>query len=148
MPEVTFYVLPTSDSRGRLLFVCRLLEKLHRENLLPVYVTVADDVEAQQLDDLLWTFRQGSFVPHRCVSGDADIAPEEWPILIGQHLIIPTAWRHAIVVNLALTCPDGITDCPRLLEIVDDDPAIRQAGRERFRHYRGQGWSIKTHHIE
>jgi len=145
MPDVTFYVLATSEERARLVFVCRLAEKIYRENL-PVYVTAANDKQAQQLDDLLWTFRQGSFIPHQCDQGDG-VAPDDWPILIGQQAV-PPAWQRAIVVNLAPTCPEGITECPRLLEIVDHDPSIRQAGRERFRRYRDWGWSIETHHIE
>src|SRR5882672_4387346 len=63
MPRVDFYVLEGSEPRPRLVYACRLAEKAF---LLEQRVSILTDSaeDAQQLDDLLWTFRDRSFVPH------------------------------------------------------------------------------------
>ena len=45
-----------------------------------VQMVVADQEQAVRLDDLLWTFRPGSFVPHGFLKGDKDDLPP--PVVI------------------------------------------------------------------
>jgi len=68
MTRIDFYLL-TGDAAGgetaisKDMAVCRLTNKAfllgHR-----VYIHTADAAEAQRLDNLLWTFSAGSFIPH------------------------------------------------------------------------------------
>ena len=40
-----------------------------------VYAHASSDKDANQFDEMLWTFRQGSFVPHERVNGETQAAP-------------------------------------------------------------------------
>ena len=64
--RVDFYVLKSAAARQRWNFACRLTEKAYLQDLNIVIVsdTLAD---AQALDELLWTFNERSFIPHKAV---------------------------------------------------------------------------------
>ncbi len=73
--RIDFYVLPATDVGARLHFTCRLTEKVygmqHR-----IHAHMGSSGQARELDELLWTFRQGSFLPHSLsVSATDALAP-------------------------------------------------------------------------
>lgn len=144
MTRVDFYILGTSSDEARLKIACRLAEKAMRQHQ-QVFLYPASTGEARRLDDVLWTFSQGSFVPHRIVSGsDSCTWPE--PVLIGpEH---PSAGaRHEVLINLADEVPEFFSRYERVAEIVDGDTARRERGRERFRFYRDRGYELNTHQL-
>jgi DNA polymerase-3 subunit chi len=142
MPEVSFYLLPTSSGHERDLFACKLVEKAYRNGDFPYVLTGSPEV-SQQLDDLLWTFRAGSFIPHQIYNGEL---PElEKLILIGANQP-PEPWRKTII-NLSPHCPDDFMTAQRILEIIDDHEETKALGRSRFRHYQQAGIEIVTHKI-
>ena len=115
MARVDFYLLPDRAPNSRPLLACRLTEKAfslgHR-----VYIHVESTQQAQYLDDLLWTFRQGSFIPHSvCPAPDGD----DMPVLIG--------WRdepegaREVLVNLTHEAPAFFERFDRVAELVDQD---------------------------
>ena len=63
MARVDFYILAQPDERERQLLACKLAEKAWRPDH-SVYIHTRDPADAEHLYDLLWTFRDGSFVPH------------------------------------------------------------------------------------
>ncbi len=67
MTRVDFYVLPNVRREGRMVLACKIAEKAvtsdHR-----IFVHAADATQARRLDDLMWTFRDGSFLPHVIVA--------------------------------------------------------------------------------
>ena len=70
MTRIDFYSL-TEDSGGdRFLLTCRLVQRARGDGLR-VYIETADAPTARQLDRLLWTFRDESFLPHGLV-GETD----------------------------------------------------------------------------
>ena len=140
MERADFYVLEGSDSRERWKFACREIERafLAEERVLVCFDT-AD--ELARFDELLWTFADRSFVPHEPVTAESDW--EESPVLLSAGAAPPSPPQ--LIVNLATAVPAGVASAVRVLEIVDDDPARRQAGRERFRQYRAMGVEPTTH---
>ncbi len=138
--RVDFYILQSDSESGRLFFACRLAEKAYGLGNV-VYAHTGDDGKAGELDEMLWTFRQGSFVPHEVLSDK----PPRAPVRIG------TAQRHLdtgdLLINLAGEVPGFAEQFTRIAEIVDNDPAIRSASRERFRRYREMGIEPVTHNI-
>ena len=80
MARVDFYVLPGSREIARQQFACRLAEKAYRLEH-SVHIHVDDRAAMQRVDDLLWTFRDGSFVPHEIAESSA--ARPESPVTIG-----------------------------------------------------------------
>ncbi len=143
--RVDFYVQQGAGAEGLARLACRLLEKAWIAGQTAcVYDPHADSLET--LDRLLWTFSDGSFVPHeRLVSGTAAVqAPPEAPIVLT--LARPPAdLPRALLLNRASTVPEFATEFERVIELVDDEPARREAGRARFRAYRQLGCEPQTH---
>lgn len=140
MTRVDFYILPPGDERQRLVFACSLSEKAYRQGL-KVYLRAGDDTTARQLDQLLWTFRQGSFVPHAVL--EKTDAAENFPVLIGTGPAAPKT--TSLTINLAPEFLEEGPNHPRVAELIGHDESSRIAGRARFRRYRELGLSPETH---
>ena len=80
MTQVDFYVLKDDSALHRVQFACRLADKAYRLGHR-VYIHTESAEQTRQLDDLLWTFQQNSFVPH-CVYQDAGDTPP--PVLLAH----------------------------------------------------------------
>jgi DNA polymerase-3 subunit chi len=138
--QVDFYILEAARPGGRLNFACRLSEKAYSLGNA-VYAHTASEQDARRLDELMWTFRQGSFVPHeRQTSGESTA-----PVSIGT----PEACRHEgeVLINLCNNVPEFATGFVRIAEIVDGTESGKAAGRQRFRQYREMGLEPETHTI-
>jgi DNA polymerase-3 subunit chi len=139
---VDFYVLAAAGQNSRLQFACRLTEKAYSQNH-QVYAHTASSDEARELDELLWTFRQGSFIPHQLVSETAD---ERTPVKIGTPACAVDSGE--LLINLAPAAPAFTANFSRVAEIIDASEASKEAGRERFRQYRAMGYTPVTHTID
>jgi len=95
--KVDFYVLGAADARARLLTACRLAEKAWDQGLR-VAVRTSSPAEAAELDDLLWTFSDRSFVPHGTWPAEPAFAAAT-AVLIGTGAL-PESHRD-VLVNLA-----------------------------------------------
>lgn len=140
MARVDFYILAQAVPQSRLMFACRLAEKAWRLDNT-VHILAGDEQAARDLDELLWTFRDGSFVPHeRIGAGDA-----ESPVTIGtpHH----NCAGKDLLINLADDMPRAIDAFPRIAELVTSDEETRVAGRRRFAEYREQGHELATHKV-
>jgi DNA polymerase III subunit chi len=135
-----FYVLEGGDARVRWRFACQEIEKafLAEQRVL---VWLDNDADLAAFDDLLWTFADRSFIPHEALSPASSW--DETPVLLSATAVPEPAPQ--VIVNLAAGLPPGAAQATRVVEIVDDDAARRQAGRERFRQYRALGVEPVTH---
>lgn len=136
MTEVVFHT-GVGDKLG---YVCRLLRKAYRHGAR--VVVRADPADLARLDPLLWTFEQLEFVPHaRLRPGEPvndTLAPT--PIwLVDDGAAAP---RAEVLVNLGPGSVDRIGGYERVIEIVGEDAADRQAGRQRWRQYERQGQPV------
>ncbi len=142
MAEAKFYILPTQSQQERYVFACRVIEKAFR-NQLCCYVSTDTAQQSQVLDNLLWTFRPGSFVPHEIYEGKT---PEfEQTILIGSQAV-PENWKK-MIVNLSSHYPDDLAQTDLVVEVLDNSAEIKQAGRKRYRQYVQAEFEITTHKI-
>ena len=139
--RVDFYVLETSDPASRLRFACRLTEKAYTLNNR-TYAHVDSAARARELDELLWTFRAGSFVPHQVEPVDPE---SPTPVTIGHSPDCDASGD--LLINLAGSIPSFFDRFERVAEIVDASEAGRQAGRTRFAFYRDNGYEPNTHKI-
>jgi DNA polymerase-3 subunit chi len=142
--RVDFYVLKSAAAKQRWAFACRLTEKAYLKDLKIVIVndTLAD---AKSLDELLWTFNEGSFIPHQiCLDGQS--ADPATPV----HLTVESAALPAadLLVNLAQRLPAQLERYARIVEIIDADEERRRLGRERFKAYRDLKLPLETHQID
>ena len=141
MTRVDFYILaePGLDRVQRL--ACRLTEKAWR-NGLTVFVNTASELEAQRTDDLLWTYRQDSFIPHALYTQYAEGRP---PVVVGDGSKPEVPFD--VLINLAHGVPAFFQGFGRVIELVGGNPADRQQGRERYRLYRDQGCELQSHNL-
>lgn len=142
MLKIDFYILPEANSLQRLQFACRLIEKAYRQKHR-IYIHTLDEKEAHQLDELLWTYREDSFLPHNLHGEGPTLTP---PIQIGVN-VTPENHRD-IMINLSNTVPDCHTQFARILELVSNETSSQEAARERFRFYRAQGFELNTHKLQ
>lgn len=143
MTEIDFYVLDAVGPDAGLVFACRLAEKAVDRGH-HVLIRPPSPADARRLDELLWTFSQGSFLPHKIVSA-AGPAPLE-PVLIDDGPG-PAGERWDLLINLGQDVPEYFSRYARLAEVVDGDEGRRAQGRERFRYYRDRGYSLQTRKI-
>jgi DNA polymerase-3 subunit chi len=142
MAEISFYILPSELTQERDEFACKLIEKAYRSGCF-CYVLTDNAAQSQKIDDLLWTFRAGSFIPHQIYTGE--LPALEKVILIGS-LDVPELWQK-IVINLSSYCPKQFDNIERILEILDNSEATKELGRNRYRQYQQSDITITTHKI-
>ncbi len=145
MAEVRFYTLG-GDAAPRLKKVCSLIEQafLDGERVL---VWLEDAAALTQFDNLLWTFGDRAFVPHEMLAADPASCEAPVQLFAGAELPAATLTGHfTTLVTLREQAAAAALSFNTVIEVVDADPAVRAAGRARFRFYRDHG--VTPQHIE
>jgi DNA polymerase-3 subunit chi len=142
--QVDFYICDGDSDDARLKLACKIVDKATQLDH-HVFVHVASEDEARQLDELLWTFSQASFIPHRIVREALEAPPPE-PVLIGVNQS-PAPGRWEVLVNLAPEVPEFFSRYERVAEVVDANAERRAQSRERYRFYRDRGYKLNTHQV-
>jgi DNA polymerase-3 subunit chi len=141
-PRIDFYVTEDSGEAARLRLACRVAEKAYLARQR-VVVFCDDPAVLPRFDEMLWTFGEGSFVPHDTVTREgaecaAPIALTTGPLPEGE-------WQ--VLVNLGATAPACYPRFERVAEFLDARPDVRAAGRERFKTYRANSIEPHTHNV-
>ena len=136
MTKVDFYILNTGSQEQ---LACKLVEKAyslgHR-----IYIHTANEAQAKHMDELLWTYSPGSFLPHqRYRPGEQ----ADSPIVVGSAEAPET--DSEVLVNLAPAVPLFFSRFLRVAELVAPNDQAKQQGRERFRFYRDRGYPLDSH---
>jgi DNA polymerase-3 subunit chi len=139
--QVDFYISDSDFGDARLRLACKIADEA-TDLGKQVFIHSTSGDEARQLDELLWTFSQGSFIPHRIVHGELDHPPLE-PVLIGVNQT-PSPGRWDVLINLAPEVPEFFSRYERVAEVVDANAARREQSRERYRFYRDRGYPLNT----
>ena len=132
-----FYILTEDNPSARYPIVCRLTEKAYRFDH-QLYIHTESQQQAQQLDDLLWTYRDISFIPHTLYEQGANAS-------------VQIGWQSMgmdckdILINLSETVPDFFHNFQRIIEIVPQDPHWKIHTRQHYTHYRDHGCELQTH---
>jgi DNA polymerase III subunit chi len=142
MARVDFYLLKQEGTQSRNAFACRLAEKAYRLKHT-VHIHTVSREDAERLNDLLWTFRDGSFVPHDLLG--ADTVSRTPPVTIGSG-DDPVEPRD-LLINLGGAIPPCAETFARVAELVSSDEASKQESRKRFATYRDQGHTLETHDV-
>jgi DNA polymerase-3 subunit chi len=139
--RVDFYILDDPSPSARLKLACKLAEKAYLA-AQTVLVWHTDPAELRAFDEMLWTFHDGSFVPHEMLAGGA---VAEAPVCLSAG-VTPSA-NVDIIINLAADLPPCLAQTRRIAEIIDGDDTRRRAGRARFKVYRELGVQPASHNI-
>ncbi|WP_144638708.1 DNA polymerase III subunit chi [Bordetella genomosp. 13] len=135
-------------------------------------VYCSDGRRLSAFDRMLWAFDDISFVPH--VLANDPLAPDTPVVLTAADPALALARRPAApdasapdasapgastpeapapdapetwLLNLDDACPPNYDGFARLLEFVSDDPADRQAARQRWRTYQAAGHPLQSHDL-
>ncbi|WP_019218115.1 DNA polymerase III subunit chi [Legionella tunisiensis] len=140
--RVDFYLLNSHEASARWLLACRLLEKAYlRGHQVFVYCDTKHD--AEQIDELLWTFKDNSFIPHN-LQGEG---PEPPPAIQLGYQGEPRGFND-ILLNLATPIPSFYARFRRVMEIVVNDETAKELSRAHYREYRAKQCELHTHEIE
>lgn len=144
MAQVDFYILPENGNQKY--FACALIQKAWKQGN-NIFVNTRSESEAAAFDDLLWTFKDISFLPH-CLAANNNT--ENSPVVIGHdnqaNGQIPD--HTTILLNLTDQIPRDTNKLKRILEIVAGSENERQQARKRYAEYRDQGHELNNHKIE
>jgi DNA polymerase III subunit chi len=138
--RIDFYVLASTAPEQRRRLACRLAARAYLENAR-VIIWSGSDAEARACDELLWTFDDHAFVPHR-ISRDEQLSDRGTPVHVT--VALDGVDNADLLVNLADRLPDGLPRFARVAEIIDADESRRRLGRERFKTYRERKLTLET----
>lgn len=141
MTQVDFYVLEKNTPQAHTDFICRLTMKIYKQGH-QILLHTEDAIQSGIIDDLLWTWRQNSFIPHELMTDQ----PSDCPVLINHNSETATPIND-VLINTASKAPLFFSQFKRVAEIVNGDETARQAARQRYRFYQERGYPLKSHDI-
>lgn len=150
MTRVTFYILQGNSSRNAgLLALCRITEKaVARKH--QVCIATGSEHDAENMDRLLWTYDEQSFLAHEVINSSPTQAEEGESSAESQVLITagtPTEACDDLLINLNEEVPVYFSRFQRVIEIVAGDETEKAAARERYKFYKDRGYPMETHNL-
>lgn len=139
--RVDFYLIASEQAQARWLLACRLLEKAYNKGHR-VYVHCTNQHDAEFLDELLWTFKDDSFIPHN-LQGEGPEPPP--PVQIG-YAEDPKGFND-ILLNLTDEIPAFYTRFKRVMELVSNVEAEKELSRIRYKEYRSKRCEMSVHEL-
>ncbi len=140
LAKISFHILTSETSpKARELHCCKLIAADYDSDAKSrIYVHTATSEESKNLDLLLWTFSDISFIPH----GIYDPQKPEATIVIGNddHLQI----TGNTLINLSNRLPPFYQNFNHLIEIIAHDEEMKSLARSRFRNYQKNGYTLET----
>ncbi len=137
---VDFYLLESAPGNAVDRLACRVVDKAYRAGHR-TFLLARDDQHCRELDELLWSFSQGSFVPHALAEED-----DRGPVVIAA-APPDAASDYQVVVTLAEQPLAKAFHHLRIADMIGASDADRQAARHRYRYYREQGLDPRTHRL-
>ncbi len=90
------------------------------------------------MDDLMWDYPKGRFIPHCEMSEDSSNCP--------IHLShAEPIFEEGLLINLAKDIPFFFARFDRVAEIIVKSKV--SAGRDRYKYYRDRGYPLHHHHL-
>ncbi len=140
MPQIDFYIVDNSSPDGWLRYACKIIEKAYTLGM-HVHIRTIDESMTNKMDDLLWIFRDQSFIPHQHTCTENELCA-----VTLNHSDLPN--KRELLVNLAPDVPDFYQQFERVVEVIGDIEMMKQNGRERFKIYKENGESPTHHQVQ
>lgn len=145
MTQVDFYIIKQADEEHRRFFTCRLVEKALDQGM-KIYIHTDSEGAAQEMDDLLWSFKPESFIPHAIVGIDSELTDDEdIPVFIG--FADDYEKKSDLLINLSRSIPPFHENFSRIAEIVPNSEEAKSNLRERWNTYKEKGFELKHHEL-
>ena len=140
MPQIDFYLV---QDASMVHVACKLLEKVYQQKMT-AHAHCENETLATQANEMLWTFKDASFIPHELVS---EINDHEPPISIGFGEQMPPA-IYDVLLTLSAELPEFATQFERILFIIPtSNEAWKQVARDYYKDFKAQGWQVNHHTI-
>lgn len=140
MSRVDFYILADGNNSDR--FACAITAKAWQSGN-KVHIHTSSEESAGRFDDLLWIYKDISFIPHEILHEHDN---DETPVTIGHGNQFSESAE--VMVNLGPEIPEFADKFERLIEIVGGNESSKQLARERYRQYKNADYEIHNHTIE
>lgn len=140
--QIDFYLLQPNANISKELLVCRITEKAYKLGH-KIFIFCQNQEDTHNLDELLWTYKPDSFLPHN-IQGEGPEPPP--PIQLG-YTTEPRGFND-ILINMAPQYPSFYKKFLRIIEIVDSDDVSKENARKLYREYKKQGFNLNTHEIK
>lgn len=140
MTDIDFYILSAQQPEQRLDFACRLIEKAYRSRC-KVYIHFDTQEQAKHFDELLWNYRESSFIPHALINAEAE-NDANCPVIIGYGDEKPEFFD--VLVNLGKAIPSTFARYKRILEVVIQQDDVLGNTRNHYRYYKERGYPIQN----
>ena len=139
MTRVGFYVVQAAGGDQRLQVAARLADKAFRQGHR-IFINAASESQARRLDELLWSFRPASFLPHALQGEEhSERVAIGWGQDPGDH--------NDLLINLQLEIPAFFSRFQRVAEVVTQDEGSLNALRESWQFYRDRGYQLEKHDL-
>ena len=132
MTRIDFYQLNPQRHRYDQV-VCQLCQKAYDNNQMTLLLT-ENPQQSQHLDQMLWTFRDDSFLPH----DSTEIEGLKIPILIQDQP--DRRGDRQLLINLSATVPSYFAQFERVIELVTEDNKAQ--AREHYSYYKERGYPL------
>ena len=139
MTRVGFYVVSAAGATHRLQVAARLADKAFQRGHR-IFINASDETQARSLDELLWSYRPASFLPHGLLG-----TPEAGQIAIGWGQ--EPGDHDDLLINLRLNVPPFIGRFQRVAEVVTQDEDSLEALRSSWRFYKERGYQLEKHDL-
>lgn len=134
MAAIQFYHLLTTPMERAL---PKLLEKAHGSGAR-LLVVAGNEERVDYLNNLLWSYDPGSFLPHGSAKDGHD---EQQPIYLSTETKAPNQARMLLTTDGIV--PDSPEDFDRILDMFDgNDPESLTRARQRWTLYKNNGHSV------
>jgi DNA polymerase-3 subunit chi len=140
-PNVDFYLLNALAKEGAYRFLCRLVDKAYQLQQ-QIYIHASSHEEAQRVDELLWTFRDTSFIPHQQITSEY---PADPMLTVTIATNKPKRLIADILFNLSYEVPAYFAEFTRIIEIVSKEE--KNQSRKKYKFYKAQNCQLTLHNI-
>ena len=139
MTLVGFYVVQTSDPSQRLRVAARLADKAFQRGHR-IFINATDEAQATALNELLWSFRPASFLPHGLHGQEhSETIAIGWGQEPDNH--------NDLLINLQLEIPPFFSRFARVAEVVTQEPDSLAALRKSWTFYKERGYQLEKHDL-
>ena len=134
-----FYILNKAEDLK--ISVCKIIKEYYKKKY-KIFVSSHSNDLVDELNNLLWTFEQISFIPH-CTTKNYD---KNSPILLGGKDSFPeevNLKEYDVWLNLDDEMEENYTDFEIIIEIVSKNEEERILSRKRYLNYQKNNFEVK-----
>jgi len=134
-----FYILNKAEDLK--ISVCKIIKEYYKKKY-KIFVSTCNNDLVNELNNLLWTFEQISFIPH-CTTKNYD---KDSPVLLSGRDNFPETINlkeYDVWLNLDYEVEENYTDFEIILEIVSQNEEQRILSRKRYLNYQKNNFEAK-----